>query len=376
MGINTTIATTPVDHLRLHQPDHPVGFFTPKVLQSTLARFQRGFPGLVTYALKANPRPEIIENLVAGGLTGFDVASPAEINLVRNVCDRAVLHYNNPVRSVSEIAFAVAHNVRSFSVDNFSELDKLAKHMCPEDVEISVRLKLEVAGAAYDFGEKFGAGPEKCVGLLRAAKNYGFTPSMTFHPGTQCQDPTAWKSYIHAAAGVSQQAGIALTRLNVGGGFPSHRGETQPELGRIFRAIRTAMSDAFGDAKPKLVCEPGRAMVAEAITLAARVKAISDEGDVFLNDGLYGGLAELPVIEANRRISVVKPTGQTVAGAVRCRRVFGPTCDSLDVLPENPDLPDGIREGDYVLFAGMGAYSYSVGTGFNGYGQIETVTLR
>lgn len=375
MNIGTFIWRNPTDHLRQFNPDHPISFFAPDVLESTLTQFQAGFPGLVTFAVKANAEPVVIENLVAAGLSSFDVASPAEIKLVRAACPNAVLHYNNPVRSQAEIIFAKANNVASYSVDSFNELAKLAAAIPVLNVEVSVRLKLPVKGGAYDFGAKFGANPEKCVALLKEVKRLGFTPSMTFHPGTQCKDPAPWATYIYAAAKVAQQANITLHRLNVGGGFPSHRNGHHPDLTPIFETIDQTTRSAFGETQPKLVCEPGRAMVAEAFTLATRIKAITDDGAVFLNDGTYGALAELRDIEANTRLNVLTQDGSPVTGPMSTRLVFGPTCDSIDVLPGKTLLPDAIKEGDYLLFRGMGAYSHAIATGFNGYGQVETVTV-
>ena len=57
-------------------------------------------------------------------------------------------------------------------------------------------------------------------------------PSITFHPGTQCTDPAAWASYIREAAVIAERAGVKIARLNVGGGFPSHRAEgVMPNMG-------------------------------------------------------------------------------------------------------------------------------------------------
>lgn len=79
-------------------PDVPILFFDPAALHTWFALFQSGFPGLVTYAVKANDTSAVIENLHMAGLSTFDVASPAEIARVRDLCPDATLHYNNPVR--------------------------------------------------------------------------------------------------------------------------------------------------------------------------------------------------------------------------------------------------------------------------------------
>ncbi|MGR3584853.1 MAG: type III PLP-dependent enzyme [Pseudooceanicola nanhaiensis] len=363
----------PVAHLRRMQPDTAVIYFCPDVLQATARRFLTGFPGLVTYAVKANDRTEVLENLSAAGIEAFDVASPAEMAAVRRIAPGAALHYNNPVRSRDEIAAGQAAGVVSWSVDDPAELDKIA--VAAQGAEVAVRLKLPVPGAAYDFGAKFGAAPDLAEALLRRVADLGLRPAMTFHPGTQCEDPAAWVAYIHAAAEVAQRAGVRLARLNVGGGFPAHRGRAAPELERIFTAIAEATRSAFGGTPPALVCEPGRAMVAEAFTLAARVKAVRADGRVYLNDGLYGGLSELRDMGPLDRLRLVAPDGTPRSAAPEPRVVFGPTCDSLDRVPGTLDLPGDAAEGDYLLFAGMGAYSLSIATRFNGYGLGDPVTV-
>ncbi len=376
MGLSKTIWSKPAEFLSHSQPENPVLFFAPGVLHDTARRFIDGFPGLVTYAVKSNPEEVVIENLAAAGVRGFDVASPAEMMMVRRLAPEAAMHYNNPVRARSEIAVAVALGVKSYAVDSRSELAKLIGMVPAAGTEISVRFKLPVAGAAYDFGAKFGAPQDLAVELLRAVAAAGFVPSLAFHPGTQCSDPAAWEAYIHAAAAIAARAGVRIARLNVGGGFPSHRRiGARPDLAAIFARIGAAAVAAFGPARPALVCEPGRAMVAEAFTLAARVKAVRDDAHVFLNDGTYGNLDELPVIGQIDRVEVLSPAGLRRDGAARARVVFGPTCDSVDRLPGELDLPGDIAEGDYLLFHGLGAYSVATGTRFNGYGEtaIETV---
>ncbi len=375
MKSDTTVWKSPRDYLASRQPDNPVAFFCPRTLHKTAEMFLEGFPGLVTYAVKANPDAAVITNLHAAGLRAFDVASPVEIDLVRTMAPTATMHYNNPMRSRDEIAHAVDVGVRSYSVDSFTEFDKLQQMVPSEGTEMSVRLKLPVKGAAYDFGEKFGADAEKSVELLKQARTAGYLASMTFHPGTQCFDPQAWVSYMATCADVAKRAGVSLHRLNVGGGFPSHRAGDAPALEPIFRAIEEGVCLHFGTDAPMLVCEPGRAMAAEAFTLVARVKGIGDNGSVYLNDGIYGGLTEFRDLDTLKRVQCLSSEGQPRTGAGSTRTVFGPTCDSLDKLPDGLNLPSDIAEDDYILFSGMGAYVHATCTRFNGYGDIKTVTV-
>jgi len=376
MGLSKTIWTNPTEMIRNTQPENPVLFFAPSVVQANARRFIDGFPGMVTYAVKSNPGEEMIENLAAAGVRGYDCASPFEIDLIRRLAPDAAIHYNNPVRARHEIAHAVARGVKSWSVDSRSELAKLVELVPAEGSEISVRFKLPVAGAAYNFGAKFGATTELAVDLLKTVAGAGFVPSITFHPGTQCTDPAAWEAYIREAAVIARDAGVTIARLNVGGGFPSHRLEAVvPELEAIFQLIDRVATEAFGTDRPLLVCEPGRALCGDAFTLAARVKAIRDDAHVFLNDGVYGTLTELPLIGVIDRIQVISPDGVLRKGKALDRIVFGPTCDSVDRLPGEIPLAGDMAEGDYLIWHGMGSYSVVTNSRFNGFGELAMATV-
>ncbi len=376
MGLSKTIWASPAEIIRTRQPENPLMVFAPTVLQATARRFIAGFPGLVTYAVKSNPDEMVIQNLIAAGVTGFDVASPHEIDLIGRLAPGAARHYHNPVRSRSEIAHAVKAGIKAWSVDSASELAKLIEAVPPAGCEISPRFKLPVTGAAYDFGAKFGATPDVAARLLADVAAAGYVPSLTFHPGTQCTDPHAWEAYIRTAAEIAATAGVRVARLNVGGGFPSHRvNAIAPDLDAIFALIGAVTREAFGDTPPVLVCEPGRGMVADSFALITRVKAVRDDNHVFLNDGVYGGLMEMPMIGNIDRIQVLSPEGLPRTTEITPRVVFGPTCDSVDRLPGELALPADLAEGDYLLFHGAGAYSNATNTRFNGFGELGFATV-
>ena len=380
MGTQKTVWDNPAEIIRHLQPDHPVMAFAPTVLQDRARQFLKGFPGLVTYAVKSNPDEAVIQNLVTAGIRGFDVASPFEIDLIGRLAPRAARHYHNPVRSQREIAHAVRKGILAWSVDSRSELDKLFEqvpaHVDGQGVEISPRFKLPVLGAAYDFGSKFGATPDLAAELLRLVAERGYVASLTFHPGTQCTDPIAWESYIRVAGEICDAAGVQAQRLNVGGGFPSHRVVgVEPDLESILTEIGDTVTECFGDNAPALVCEPGRGLCADAYALITRVKGVRDGTNVFLNDGVYGSLAELPIIGNIDRIEVLTPQGKPRTGERNGRVIFGPTCDSVDRLPGELTLPDDIAEDDYVIFHGAGAYSVVTNTRFNGFGAMTRATV-
>ena len=355
--------------------EEPVFLFAPSALTAQARLFLEGFPGLTTFAVKSNPDRNVLMTLIAAGVRGFDVASPEEIRLVRALAPDAALHYHNPVKSRAELRFAYANGVRCLSVDSEAELDKIAEVLPAEGVELSIRFRIAAPGAAYDFGSKFGAVEDKAAALMARAAALGFTPSLTFHPGTQCLRPDAWRAYIAAAARISRAAGRRPARLNVGGGFPARRAGEDIRLQDFFDEIAAAARDHFGDDVPALVCEPGRALATGCMALLTRVKLVREDGAVFLNDGIYGGLAEAPLLGRATASAVFDPSGRPKRGPTRPAVLFGPTCDSVDRLPGDIDVPQEIAEDDFVLFPALGAYGTATVTRFNGYGstRIEMV---
>jgi ornithine decarboxylase len=96
---------------------------------------------------------------------------------------------------------------------------------------------------------------------------------------------------------------------------------------------------------------------------------------LYLNDGIYGSLAEMFLSHLRMPVRLVRPDAP-VAAATCEYRLFGPTCDSLDVIPGTFELPVDVREGDWLEFAQVGAYSYALASRFNGFYPDTMVEIR
>lgn len=363
------------------RPEQPLFCFAPAVLRARIKTFRDGFPGEVAYAMKANPDADILITACAVGLDCFDVASLEEMAAIRAIAPRARLHYHNPVKSRAEIARALnAFGCRRFCLDDHQEIAKIAGLAGDmSGIELAVRFRLPPAGqSAHDFSSKFGATPEEAVVLLREVAARGYKPVLTFHPGSQCTEPQAYTRHIAAAARIAATAGVRLSALNVGGGFPAtYAGSAGPDLGGFFSAIDEATNEHFGtENRPRLECEPGRGMVAPAVSLLTAVKMVKPQRrEVFLNDGIYGALMEVSQSHALMPRHRVIRDGHALAPGSAAWTVYGPTCDPLDVLPLKLALADDIAEGDFVEFAPVGAYGAATATRFNGYGPGETAIV-
>lgn len=367
--------------VRRLQPSGPLNLLYPALLRKKAKKFLSLFPGTVMYAVKCNPDRGVIQNLVRAGMSAFDVASIEEIRLIRKLAPRASLHFMHTVKSREAIREAYfQHGVRVFAIDSSDELRKIVHetNLAP-DIELYVRLALpKNPSATCDFSEKFGAGPVEAAGLLIEARLVAARLGVMFHPGSQSIDPSAFRIGLETAADVIDMAGVTVDALDVGGGFPvPYPGSQPPPLEAYIETIAHTIT-ACGLEGLELYCEPGRALVAEAGFLVARVEL--RKGDVlFLNDGIYGGMVEaskwgglrFPVrlIRAAEREDPEKSPSEAF-------HFNGPTCDSLDMMEGPFLLPGDVCEGDWVEVSNMGAYSQSCRTGFNGFGKAKTILLN
>ena len=358
-------------------PDHPLYCFCQSQLQAQARRFLEGFPGQVAYAVKANAQPLVVATLAETGLRHFDVASMNEVALVRNLVPDAILLYDNPVKSRGEIGRAYRDfGVRSFALDDAIELQKIADLVGRDaSVQLNVRFKLPKVMPAQDLSSKFGATMAVAADLLRQVVAMGYRPALTFHPGSQCTDPMAYDEYIAGAAAVVSAAGVQISMLNVGGGFPAPYSNSRiPPLLDYFRAVENAWRRHFPGTTAELLCEPGRCMVADSVSLLTRVKHRRAGRTVYLNDGIYGGLLEHLVFKISTPVRVYRD-GKALPGPGAEFEVFGPTCDSTDRLPLTVPLPEQIGEGDWVEFGLMGAYGSATATRFNGFESDQYVEV-
>jgi ornithine decarboxylase len=354
-------------------PDQPLYVLHPEKFAVAAKRFLDSFPGDTLYALKANPHPHVLDQVWASGIRHFDTASLPEIELVKDRFPDAICHFMAPVRAVgtAKVAFQ-KYGVTDYVVDCDYELDKLLTETGDaKKLRIFVRVATPLGGALLELSSKFGTTPEDAARLLKRVAESGAAPCITFHVGSQCLSPFSYAQAIEMARRTAQTAGVEIAALDVGGGFPGpYNNNDVPPYHWYFDTIKEAL--ATFPRKIPVICEPGRALIAEGLSLITQV--ILRKGDsLYINDGVYGSFDELTLpgwtADYVHRVfarnagghAVEKPPGH------KAFRVFGPTCDTLDVLPRPLALPDDIAPGDFIVFDSIGAYSVAVRTNFNGF---------
>jgi len=355
------------------KPGEPLYVLHPSKFSVAAKRFLDSFPGDTLYAIKANPHPHVLDLVYGSGIRHFDTASLPEVEIVKNRFPDAICHFMAPVRAAgaAKIAFA-KYGVTDYVVDCDYELEKLLGETGDaKKLRIFVRISTPLGGALLELSSKFGTTPEDAARLLKRVAESGAAPGITFHVGSQCLSPFSYAQAIEMARRTADIAGVQLAALDVGGGFPGpYNNNDVPPYHWYFDTIREALA-TFGKTIP-VICEPGRALIAEGMSLVTQVILRKDKS-LYMNDGVYGSFDELTLpgwtgdyvhrvfsLDAKGKISE-KPAGHEAF------RVYGPTCDSLDVLPRPLALPDNIAPGDFIVFESVGAYSVAVRTNFNGF---------
>ncbi|MGD9537916.1 MAG: type III PLP-dependent enzyme [Alphaproteobacteria bacterium] len=351
------------------RPSYPVYCVRPSVLRSAAAAFCAGFPGDVLYAVKCNPHPLILKSIHAGGVHHFDTASLSEVALVHEMFPDARLYFNHPIKVRPHIRMAyTVYGVRHYVIDHDSELDKVRQETGDaKDTTILVRMATPAAGAAFHLSAKFGAPPDRCVELLQAVRDAGLTPALAFHVGSQCINPQAYTMALRVVRDVLNTAQVELAALDVGGGFPAAYTDTRiPPLSKFFTAIKRGLKELNLPKSCAILAEPGRALVADGVSLVVQVLQRKEER-LYINDGVYHSLSE--TVSGGIRLPprLIRLDGQPPSNEMADYTLYGPTCDSTDVLPHPYALPADVREGDWIELGRAGAYSSALVSHFNGF---------
>ena len=368
------------DIIDKHRPTLPVYALFPSAFKNAAAAFIEGFPGETMFAVKANNALPVLDRVHGAGITHFDVASLAEVKLIRERYPEAKLSFMAPVRIRGAAGEAFRkYGVRDFALDSEDELATILSETGADTdkatastLTLYVRLYVPADGALLELSSKFGASVGQAAALLKQIATVGAKPGLTFHVGSQCLYPRSYKTALKRCGEAIQQSGVELAALDVGGGFPGYYlNVTVPPLDEFFAAIKEGLAELKLAKSCRIYCEPGRALVADGLSVVTQVLLRRDH-TLYINDGIYGSLNEyaLPNWPVRFPLRVYSPANGRIIekkGRIATFKAFGPTCDTLDVLHYPIDLPQDITAGDWIEFQKLGAYSCSLRTQFNGF---------
>jgi ornithine decarboxylase len=323
-------------------------------------------------AVKCNPEPAVLRAVWDGGVRHFDCASAGEVALVRHMFPDAQIHYMHPVKSRPAIREAWGvHGVRDFVFDSARELAKILDETKGSgELGLVVRIALPPSQAMYNLSGKFGAATEDAAELLRAARPHAARLGVSFHVGSQCLEPLAYRRAMVLAGEAIRLAGVPVEIIDVGGGFPvSYPDIDPPPLGAYFAEIEADLP-----AGTRLWAEPGRALVAGGASVVVQVQL--RRGDtLYVNDGVYGSLSDAGAPGFRFPTRLIRPDGESTA-ELQGFALFGPTCDSADHMRGPFLLPADVDEGDWIEIGQLGAYGACLSTAFNGFDPARLVEVR
>ena len=350
------------------KPDYPVYCMRPTSIKISTEFFRNNFPGKVLYAVKTNPTEKVLKQIIGNGISHFDVASINEIKLIKKMKPDAKVYFMHTVKSRESIYEAYFNQgVRDFALDSKDELQKILEVTKRAiDINLYVRIAISNEHAEIDLSRKFGALPSEALGLVRLCKENSRKLGLSFHVGSQCMHKISFSKAINEIGNIIKKTKILPDIINVGGGFPSVYPDLNPEpLDNYIKEIKYALEKLKLPNKPELLCEPGRAIVAECTSVIVKV-ILRKKNKLYINDGTYGTLFDAGVP------NFIFPSKMIASKKLQSKKLtafsfFGPTCDSLDYMKGPFLLPNNIKEGDYIELGQLGAYGLTFRTKFNGF---------
>ena len=352
------------------KPNKPVYCIRKKSILSASKYFQKNFPGNILYAVKTNPHPTVIKTLIKSGINQFDVASIEEIKVIKKFSPSAKCSYMHTVKNRESIREAYyKYGIKTFALDTKEELIKIIESTDnAKDLELFVRVAVSNEHAEIDLSKKFGALSSEATGLLRLVKQNSKKIGLSFHVGSQCMHPISYSKGISEIGNIIKRTKIIPNYINVGGGFPTIYPDLIPQsLDNYLEEIKKSLKSLKLESMPEIICEPGRALVAESGSTIVRVD-LKKKQKLYINDGTYGTLFDAGTPNIVFPSKMIKDSSnKIISKKLTAFDFYGPTCDSMDYMKGPFLLPNNIKENDYIELGQLGAYGLTFRTQFNGF---------
>jgi diaminopimelate decarboxylase len=346
------------------------------------AEFTGRYPGtVVSYSAKACTLKAMLRLAMEEGLD-LDVVSGGELAVARAAgFPAARVHFPGNNKSAEELETAVASGIGHIVVDNLPELRKLIEITGGRKVNVLLRLNPGIDPHTHQYNatgvvdSKFGltrATRDEAVATALAAPDLN-VDGLHFHIGSGLFETEPYVKAIDVvleyAAAIKQRHGFETGVLSVGGGYGVQYTleAAPPPLSAYAEDITRAIIDRcarLGLALPRLIIEPGRAIVARAGVALYRVGVIKDIPGVrryVCVDGGMGDNIRQPLYGARQEALLADRPAAPEAGRVT---IAGRYCESGDVLIREIGLPEP-KAGDILAVAGSGAYAIPLASNYN-----------
>lgn len=336
---------------------------------------QAALPGVkIFYALKALSHPELIKRLKSLG-SHFDLATIGEVDLVESLGikgDQCI--HSHPIKKDKEIKRALAFGCNRMVIDNMEELKKFIPYA--GQVELIIRVSFRSKQAVVDLSRKFGCALEELPVLVDFAKQHGIeVVGLSFHVGSQSLSPMTQANAVRASvAAMKVMQGVNWKFLDIGGSFPVAYHEDVLPIEDFCAPVMEALSELPEGIE--VFAEPGRFIAGPSMIEVVSIVGKASRGAktwYYLDDGVYGGFSGQMFDHAIYPLAPLKPFDPT--GDFYSSVLAGPTCDSIDVIAEDIELPE-MFVGDILVGKKMGAYTIASATEFNYYPKPKVVVVE
>lgn len=357
------------------------------------------------YAVKACD-DDIVCDLMRMSGVSVDCSSLDEIKrCLRAGFDAGQILYANPVKELQFLQYAREHNIKRVVFDSQDELAKIQRWH--EDAELVLRIHVDDTGSVCRLGTKFGAHAHELPAIFTSVNSLGLDlMGISFHVGSGARSTAVFDAAIAAAkraCNLAAHYNIRITLLDIGGGFDATCSTVT--FADVAATVRDALARDFPPELGVQVCaEPGRFLVSESHTyyvnvIGKRVLSHMSNGfaqlahdasaaqfwggghdthdeeqqrpDValYVNDGVYGCFN---CVAFDHKVVQAEPVLQDDSRAHKHAIIYGPTCDSIDVVMPRTLLQD-MKVAEWLKFRDMGAYTRVAASHFNGQGNYHVL---
>lgn len=371
------------DFLKNNQNEQPFYIIDIGEIIKSYKKWIECFPNIKPYyAVKCNPNPVILHVLSSLG-TYFDCASENEIKMVIELTDNPnTIIFANPCKMSSQIKYARANDVDLMTFDCEEELYKIKLYH--PYANLVLRLSVDDSHSVCKFNSKFGCKLENVENLINLIKLLKLSlVGFSFHVGSGCKSVDSYYTAIQTcktAYDLAVNNNMSISIIDIGGGFPGIHNESGINIEEISAKINEAQTAFFekeiSSGQIRFIAEPGRYFVEKSHTLVLNVIGKKREHIVnaetnqtediiiyYLNDGVYGSFN---CIYFDHKQPVVLPFNERNEKKMYKSRIFGPTCDSIDLISNEIMLPE-LAIGEWVYVENFGAYTTAASSSFNGF---------
>jgi diaminopimelate decarboxylase len=329
----------------------------------------------VVFASKAFPCTAVLALFAEEGLW-CDVASAGELHLALNAGfppERILMHGN--AKSEAELGMALEHGVGLIVIDNFDEIDRLARltEAAPSSQEVLIRATPDVRGDTHEkistgqADSKFGfsmADIPAAIARVRALAGLSLR-GIHAHIGSQLLELDPFRREAAALARIGDRVG-GFSTYDLGGGLGVAYSEAQhpPEIEAWVGALVDAAHQAGIDPSTRILVEPGRALTANAGVTLYTVESVKHNVSTWV--ALDGGMSDnlRPMLYGATYEAHLADRPGDRAGETHCV-LAGKHCESGDVIVRDALLDDP-RPGDVIVTPATGAYGFAMASNYNG----------